>query len=265
LSTLPLHDPRSFDWRSIGTATSLAALTYIGFDGVTTLAEEVRQPERSVPFATVLVCLLTGVFSVIEVYLAAMVWPDYRTYPNPETAFLDVTKVVGGNPLFQAMGLVLILACVGSGLTGQAGLARLLFGMGRDGVLPRRWFAHLNPKNNIPSNNVLLTGLLTVVGVLFVPYETAAELLNFGAFLAFMGVNGAVICEYWVRRPKGERRVRDLILPGCGFLFCLAIWLSLPSTAKIAGGVWFVVGVAYLAFRTKGFSQKLAFAEFPAA
>lgn len=101
LSVQPFYNPATFDMRSIMTATSLAALTYIGFDGVTTLAEDVENPRRTIPIATVLVCLVTGIFSVVEVYLGQRVWPDYRSYPNLETAFLDVTRVVGGNLLFQ--------------------------------------------------------------------------------------------------------------------------------------------------------------------
>ena len=116
----PFYTPGKSDLRAIGTATSLAALTYIGFDGVTTLAEEVHNPKRSILIAVVMVCFFTGVFSTIEVYLAQLVWPDYTTFANLETAFLDVTQLVGGPWLFHAMGGVLIVACLGSGLAGQA-------------------------------------------------------------------------------------------------------------------------------------------------
>lgn len=254
-STLPFYNPATFRWSAIGTATSLAALTYIGFDGVTTLAEEVKEPKRSVPIATVLVCLLTGAFSVVEVYLGQMVWPDYTTFPSPETAFMDVTAVVGGAPLFHAMGIVLIVACFGSGITGQAGLARLMFSMGRDRLLPGRFFAHVNARSGVPSYNVVAIGVLSLAGALLLPYEQAAELLNFGAFLGFMGVNLAVIREYLFRRPEGRKPqwIVDLVIPGLGFLFCLVIWLSLPHPAQIAGGVWLLGGIVYLAFVTKGF------------
>jgi putrescine importer len=112
----PFYNPETFNLRAVGTATSLAALTYIGFDGVTTLAEEVRNPKRSVLLAVVMVCFLTGIFSTVEVYLAQLVWPDYTTFTNLETAFLDVTQLVGGHWLFQAMAVILIVACLGSGL-----------------------------------------------------------------------------------------------------------------------------------------------------
>jgi len=118
-------------------ATSFAALTYIGFDGITTLSEDVENPKRNVLLATVLVCFFTGIFSGVEVYLGQRIWPDWHSFVNLETAFMDVCQRVGGMPLFQAMGIILVLAAMGSGLTGGLGAARLLFGMGRDGVLPR--------------------------------------------------------------------------------------------------------------------------------
>ncbi len=240
LSTRPFYDPATFDMRAIMTATSLAALTYIGFDGVTTLAEDVHNPRRAVPQATVLVCLLTGLFSTVEVYLGQRVWPDYKTFTAPETAFLDVTHLVGGNLLFQAMGLVLIVACVGTALTGQAAAARLLYGMGRDDVLPRRVFGRWDRNRQQPTWNICLIGFLAVIGALSVSYERTAELLNFGAFLAFMGVNLAAIRLFWFGGNAGTRNAfMDLLAPVCGFLFCLAIWWSLPATAKIAGTVWF--------------------------
>ena len=256
LSSEPFYNPETFDVKAIGRATSLAALTYIGFDGVTTLAEEVRNPKRSVLLAVVLVCFITGIFSTVEVYLAQRVWPDYATFTNPETAFLDVTQRVGGTYLFQAMALILVVACLGSGLAGQAGAARLLYGMGREGVLPRRIFGHLNSKTGIPNYNMILIGAITLAAVPWLDYEFAARLLNFGAFLAFMGVNLATIAEYYFRRREGRPRiVVDLLIPGLGFLFCLAIWLNLSMPAKVAGSIWLVIGLLYDAVKSRGFRR----------
>ncbi|HWB84678.1 MAG TPA: APC family permease [Bryobacteraceae bacterium] len=235
-STQPFYDPRTFHPRAVMAATSLAALTYIGFDGVTTLAEEVRNPRRTVPLATVLVCLLTGLFSAVEVYLGQRVSPNYQAFANPETAFMDVTRIVGGQWLFQSMGLVLVLACVGSGLAGIASAARLLFTMGREDMLPRRLFGRLGV-------NVVLIGVVALAGALAVSYEQTAELLNFGAFLAFMGVNLAAMKTFWFRADSRRRLTSDALAPAFGFLFCFAIWWSLPLPARIAGGVWLALGV----------------------
>ena len=262
-SMLPIYNPATFRLSDVLTATSFAALTYIGFDGVTTLAEDVKNPRKNVLVATVLVCALTGIFSSLQIYLAARVWPTYNDFPNVETAFLDVCGRAGGPWLFQAMAITLFVACVGSTLTGQVGAARLLYGMGRDGVLPRGTFGRLNPKTNAPAFNIVLIGLLTVVGAFTLSYEHSAEVLNFGAFLAFMGVNASVVRTFYFERGR-RGFLANVLTPVAGFLVCAAIWWSLPSLAKWVGGAWILLGILYLAVLTRGFTvppAKLDFAE----
>ena len=261
-STQPFYDPKTFHVSRIWGATSFAALTYIGFDGITTLSEDVENPRRNVLRATVLVCILTGLFSGVEVYLAQRIWPDWHTFPNLETAFMDVCRHVGGPILFQAMGGILMLAALGSALTGGLGAARLLFGMGRDGVLPRGFFAHLRPNTSTPTYNVLLIGAIAYVGAVALnyvgnAYEHAGELLNFGAFLAFMGVNLSVFWHFAVRRHQQQRTkvMVDVVLPLLGFAFCASIWWNLNALAKVVGGIWFLIGFAYLALTTRGFRK----------
>ena len=261
-SIQPFYDPRTFDSHRIWSATSFAALTYIGFDGVTTLAEDVENPKRNVLLATVLVCLFTGLFGGLLVYLAQLVWPDWHAFPNLETAFMDVCRRVGGVYLFNGMGLILILAAFGSALTGGLGAARLLFGMGRDNVLPRRVFAYLSPGSSTPTYNILIIGALSFLGAVVLnyignAYEHAGELLNFGAFLAFMGVNLATFWQFAVTPREGYRRMilADVLLPLIGFVFCALIWWNLNVLAKSIGGIWFAIGLAYLAITTQGFRK----------
>ena len=263
LTLEPFYNPRTFHLSAVLTATSFAALTYIGFDGVTTLAEEVKEPRRSVPLATVLVCLITGAFSGVEVYLAHQVAPDYTRFTQPETAFMDVTRVVGGAGLFQAMGLVMVVACVGSGLAGQAGAARLLYSMGRDGVLPRTVFGRLDARG-CPAWNTMILGALSLAGAWLVSYERAAEVLNFGAFLGFLGVNAAALREYGFRRraPGAARWWLDFAIPALGFIFCLVIWLNLSRPAQVVGGIWLLAGIVYLAILTRGFRRPPASLDF---
>jgi putrescine importer len=260
----PLYNPDTFDFGAVMTTTSFAALTYIGFDGVTTLAEDVKNPRRNMLLAPVLVCLFTGLFSGIQIYLAQQVWPDYNSFPNLETAFYDVCRRVGGTFLFNAVAIILFIACLGSGLAGQVGAARLLFAMGRDGVLPGKMFSYLNEKNSTPVFNIILMGILTVVVSMLLSYKNAAELLNFGAFLAFMGVNIAAFRQFFLLRPPGEKHniLYDAILPSIGFLFCFVIWIRLPVPAKIMGGIWFCAGLLYLSIKTQGFKQKPVIIDF---
>jgi putrescine importer len=263
LSMSPLYSREAFSVSRIASATSFAALTYLGFDAVTTLAEDVRNPRRNVLLACVITCLFTGLFGGLLVYLAHLAWPDYLSFPNVETAFIDVTGRVGGPWLFQSMAILLVVANIGAGLTGQVGAARLLFGMGREDVIPRRVFSRLHPVRNTPWINLLLIGVLAYVGAQLMSYELTAELLNFGAFLGFMGVNLAVIKLFWFRRDGARRRsfLLDLAFPGLGFLFCAVIWLGLNRPAKIAGSVWLMVGFFVLAAHTRKFRQPMVMSD----
>ena len=263
-STQPFYTRGTTDFSSIATATSLAALTYIGFDGVTTLSEEVKDPERNVLRATVLVCFFTGIFSGVQVYLAQRVWPDYTSFPNVETAFIDISRRVGGVGLFNAMAFILIVASLGSGLGGQAGAARVLFGMGRDNALPRRPFAYVDPVHRVPTWNLWMVGIVAFLGAMFLDFERAAELINFGAFLAFMGVNLATIKQFYFKEQVGKRRhwFNDLFLPALGFIFCFWIWWNLQRPAKVVGGIWFVLGILYQGIMTNGFRKEPVPVEF---
>lgn len=262
-SLLPFYNPKTFQISAIASATSFAALTYLGFDAITTLAEEAENPRRNILLSVVIVCLFTGLFGGLLIYLAQLVWPAYQSFPNPATAFMDVTRRVGGTWLFQTVGFLLVLAYLGSGLTGQVGAARLLFSLGRDHVLPARFFAHLD-KRRSPAYNILTLGLVAFAGSLFMNYELTAEILNFGAFLGFMGVNLAVIRQFYLTGPHGVSKsvLKDLIAPGLGFVFSLIIWLGLSTASKLAGSVWFIFGFTYLIVHTKGFRRKIVMTGF---
>jgi putrescine importer len=258
VSVAPFYRPAVFDLRTIATATSFAALTYIGFDAVTTLAEEVENPTRNIARATVLVCLITGLVSILIVYLGQLVWPAYQEFRDFDTAYLDVAQRIGGLGLFTALVIALILANLGAALTGQAGAARLLFGMGRSGVFPPRWFAHLNANTLQPNYNVWLVGVVALVGSLTLGFERAGELLNFGAFLAFMGVNLAAlraVLKEWRAGVTGQFLPAFVSL--LGFFSCLGIWLSLPAPARHVGFAWMTLGVIYQLIRTRGFRMQL--------
>jgi amino acid transporter len=175
-----------------------------------------------------------------------------------ETGFMDVTRRVGGSILFHTTGTTVILGMLACALSGQAAAARLLFGMGRENVLPRKIFAYLDPLKANPTYNVLLVGLLAFVGSLLFGLEHATEVLNFGALLAFMGVNLAALRQCYFSRPLTTQRrlLRDALVPALGFLSCFGIVLSLPHVAKMIGGAWFLTGVAYDALNTRGFRNR---------
>lgn len=256
----PFYDPQTFSLGAVSTGASIAMLTYIGFDGISTLSEEVKNPRRNILYATVLTCLITGILASIQVYSAQVVWPDYSKYPDVDTAFVHVAGRVGGDTLLHIVNATLLIASIGSGSGAQLGAARLLFGMGRDNTLPSRFFGVVNHKG-VPRNNVLFTGAVALAGAFTMSYQLAAELLNFGAFIAFMGVNAAAFLHYYVRQEK--KTLWNLLPPVLGFTICLYIWLSLRTPAKIAGGIWLLTGVAYAAWKTNGFRKAIVFSEPP--
>lgn len=260
-SLTPFYTPSTFDISRIWGATSFAALTFIGFSGVTTLSEDVHNPRRNVLLACVLVCILIGLLSGTEVYFGQCIWPNWHTFPNLETAFLDVCYRVGGGFLFQTMAGILLFAALGTGIACELGATRLLFGMGRDGVLPRRIFAYLHPKTNAPVYSILIVNAIAYGSALGLNYignafEQGGELVNFGAFLAFMGVNLSAFWHFSLLR-KGHRRriIPDVVLPLIGFAFCTFIWWDLSILAKTVGGLWMLGGVVYLAATTRVFRR----------
>jgi len=207
--------------------------------------------------ATVLVCFLSAVFNILQTDLAQLVWPYFQSFRDIETAFLDVSQRVGGPLLFQYVTFVLLVAGLGSALGGQAGASRLLFGMGRDEVLPKKFFAYLHPRYNTPTYNVFLLGGFAGIAAFFINFQLAAELVNFGAFLGFICVNLAVINHFFLRggKRKGGEFLNYLVAPALGFVFCLYIWVSLRPIAMIVGFSWLFIGIVYAAILTKGFKK----------
>jgi amino acid transporter len=269
-TTVPFYNPDTFSLNAIGSATALAALTYIGFDGLTTLSEEVENPKRNVMIAVVMTCLITGVWSGMQIYLAQVSWPDWNSFTNAavgetennnklDTAIMAVANRVGGNFLDASLAITLLIGSIGSGITGLMGAGRLLYGMGRDNIIPKKFFGHLDKKSAIPNYNVMLIGGLTLIGAIFFNYEDCALLINFGAFLAFMGVNLATIRAYYFKSDEETFKgfLIDFLLPAIGFVVCLIIWLNLPLKTFVIGGSWLLVGGLYLLVKTKGFRRRV--------
>src|SRR5579859_7264258 len=281
----PFYDPHTFSWGNLFGCTSIAVLTYIGFDGISTLSEEAENPRRNILLATVLTCLVIGILSAGEVYVAQLIWPASQPFPDINTAY---SYVAGRSwkPLFPIVGFTLLLANFGSGLGAQIGAARLLYGMGRSNALPKSFFGVVDEKHRIPRNNVFLVGAVALVGAFLLEivagyktyslgttsltwttfkqimnggeaYGLGAEMLNFGALIAFMGVNGAAFLRYYVRAK--EKKLGFLIPPVLGFVICLALWLNLSRPAIIVGSIWMAAGIAFGVWKTSGFRKQMSF------
>jgi len=256
----PFYDPLLWNTKAVLGGTSIAVLTYIGFDGISTLSEEAEDPRRNILRATVLTCLVIGILSAFEVYAAQLIWPATEAFPNVDTAFTFVAGRAWA-PLFGILGFTLLVANFGSGMGAQLGAARLLYGMGRSKALPQSFFGALDPKKHVPRNNVIFVGLIALIGAFIISYGLGAEMLNFGALIAFMGVNLAAFIRYFVRDPK--KTVGNFFSPLAGFFICLLLWLNLSRPAKIVGAIWMGVGIAFGAVKTRGFRGNLIDFELP--
>ncbi|MGC2163262.1 MAG: APC family permease [Silvibacterium sp.] len=240
--TTPFYDRSTFSSSALFRGTSIAVLTYIGFDGISTLSDEAKDPGRSIPRAIVSTCVITGILASIEVYLAQLVWPHGLAFPDIDTAYVHVSGRAGGPILFAIVNGALLLATIGSGMASQLGASRLLLAMGQDGAIPRKFFGQVSRRNRIPSNNVIMIGVICLAGALLMSYERGAELLNYGALLAFMGVNVSSAVLGW-RQGRGSQWPWILISL-LGFAVCFFIWLNLSHSAIIFGTAWAVFGIA---------------------
>jgi amino acid transporter len=254
--TRPFYDPKTFTVDNLFGCTSLAVLTYIGFDGISTLSEEVENPRRNIMLATVLTCLAVGILSASEVYVAQLVWPASQPFPNQDTAYVYAAARAWA-PLFTIVGATLLVANFGSGMGAQIGAARLLYGMGKSNALPKSFFGKVDARHGIPQNNVLFIGLIVLIGAYFLTFEQGIGLLNYGALLAFMGVNASSFVHFFVKQRV--RTVWNFAVPFIGFFVCLGLWWNLSMRAKILGTAWMVAGIAFGAWKTKWFREPLSF------
>ena len=264
----PFYNPETFTVNRAFHGTSVAVLTYIGFDGISTLSEEVENPKRNIFLATVLVCLVTGILASAEVYGAQLLsyqhfGKDFGIFAQfgDENVFSHVAGIAGGMLMTKLISLTLLIATVGSGLGSQLGAARLLYGMGRSDAIPKKFFGAIHPKTRVPANNVMFVGVIALIGAFLISYGNGAELLNFGALIAFMGVNLASLTHYYIR--GADRTLWQLIPPILGFIICFFIWAHLSNLALIVGSIWMVCGISFGAVKTRGFRADLVNFDLP--
>ena len=164
--------------------------------------------------------------------------------------------------MFGIIGFTLLVANFGSGMGAQIGAARLLYGMGKSNALPKSFFGKVDAKHQVPRNNVVFIGVIVLVGSFFLTFEKGIELLNYGALIAFMGVNASSFVHYFLKQP--EKKMTHFVLPVVGFLVCLGLWWNLSVPAKIVGTIWMLAGIAFGAWKTRGFRGDLVNFDLPA-
>lgn len=252
LSTNPFTGQGGFS--AIASGAAIAAYSFLGFDAVSTLTEDTKDPQRNIPRAILLVALIGGIVFVSVAYALTLVEPG-STFANADSLAADTAETIGGS-LFAALFIAgLIIGQFTSGLAAQASVSRLLFAMGRDGVLPRGFFGRLSDRFRTPTFNIVLCGLIGL-GALFLDVATSTSFINFGAFTAFTLVNVAVIAYFLRNRHTSAGRslnpVLYVVVPLIGALVDVYLLTKLESTALVLGASWLTVGVVYLLVLTRG-------------
>jgi putrescine importer len=238
---------------------AVLCLSFLGFDAVSTLSEEARDPRRTVPRAMLLTTVAGGMIFVLLSYASALVLPDWRAIQVSDAAGLEVMAPLGGPVLVAIFLAVYLGGCLASAVAAQASVARILFAMGRDGALPRGWFGVLDQRFQSPRNATLTVGAISLL-VLAVSLDVLVSVVSFGALFAFTMVNLTVIKQFVV--DEGRRAPRDLVVYGLvpltGCALTVWLWFSLSGHALLTGGLWIGAGAAYLALRTRGFTRPVS-------
>jgi putrescine importer len=240
----------------IMSGAAIACYSFLGFDAVSTLTEETRDPRRTIPRAIMLITLIGGLIFVGVSYFVQIAHPSFQ-FDSVDSAAYEIARNIGGD-LFVSIFLIgLIVGQFASGLSAQASGSRLLYAMGRDGVLPKSFFGTLHERFGTPINSILLCAVVALLA-LKLDVTTSTSFINFGAFLAFSLVNLSVIFHYWIGgENKGLRElVLFLLFPFIGLAADLWLMVSLDHLAIYLGLSWLAIGVVYLAVLTGGFRRQ---------
>ncbi|AYY80177.1 MULTISPECIES: APC family permease [Proteus] len=241
------------------TGATILCFSFLGFDGISTLSEETPNAGKVIPKAIFLTALIGGIIFIAVSYFLQLYFPDISRFKNPEESQPEIMLYVAG-ALFQS--IILVFSCVtvlASGMAAHAGVARLLYVMGRDGVFPEKTFGYVHPKWRTPAFNVLLVGFLAL-GAVFFDLVTATALINFGALVAFTFVNLSVISQFYIRerRNKGVMdHINYLILPIIGAATMGVLWINLEPGSMELGLVWGAIGLLYMVWITRRFRRPM--------
>ncbi|MFV3403291.1 MULTISPECIES: APC family permease [Pseudomonas] len=253
-SLTPFVDDKT-QFAALAAGATILCFSFLGFDAVTCLSEETRNPGKTIPMAIFLTALIGGVVFIGVSYFIQAYFPTMQRFHDQEAALPEIALYVGGK-LFQSVFIACtVINTIASGLASQTSVSRLLYVMGRDNVLPAGVFARLHPRYKTPVVNIAVVGLVSLSAIFF-DLVTATSIINFGALVAFSFVNLSVINHCFVReglRQGLANQLKYLVLPTVGFCIIVSLWLDLNEHSLLFGGVWAVLGVLYLAWLTKAF------------
>lgn len=254
-NTVAFVNPSGVSMSGVLRATMIVVVSYLGFDAISTMAEEASDPRRQIGKATILCIVVIGTIFIAVTWLDGCVWPDWQTLTT-DTAALEICKAIGGKPLFVFASIVVAISFgIAGTLEAMTSTSRILFSMGRDGIMPHS-LAKLN-KHRVPGITLVIVTIIGTALGLWLGLDKIANLCSFGALVGFMSLNLAVIWKFFIKETNktGGTIVKYLISPAIGFIVCFVIFLSMDKLTAIIGFSWMAVGFIWLLYKTKFFHE----------
>ena len=263
LTLAPLYDPRHFSLRTVAGATSIAVLSFLGFDGISTLSEESAGARNAIARATVISLVLIGALFMLQTWIAADLARGMR-FPSAATAFYAIAARAGGAGLGVAAILAVVISFgIANAMAAQAAVSRVLFAMARDRKLPAVLSA-VHPRFKTPYvSTLLVAGVSLLVGLFFARrIDDLSRVVNFGALSSFALLHLAVAYHYFFRQRTGAW-LRHLIFPLAGLGVIVYVLYGMDPIAKILGGCWIALGIVYYLARASRSRNRAAAAGIP--
>ncbi|EPY8494411.1 APC family permease [Pseudomonas aeruginosa] len=251
----PFYSP-DMDYNGLFSGAATLCLSFLGFDAVSTLSEETRNPKRNLPRAIMLCTMISGFMFIVIAYVSHLAFPDWHAFKDADSASLQVMQKVGGSLMSAFFTAIFVAGCFACAMASQASVSRILFAMGRDGVLPKRIFGLTSKRFGTPVSATLVVSLLSLTA-LVISLDLASTMISFGALTAFSFVNLSVIKHHLC--DKGLRGTLPLVryglLPLIGLALNLWLWTSLSSATFEVGLAWLAGGLLHLFWLTRGFRR----------
>lgn len=254
-----IYNPDTFQFGNVLTASAVLCVSFVGFDAVSTMAEEAKNPDKIMGKAIISVIVIAGVLFMLTSYFTQIAWPmAYQEIQDPDSGIFELFPHMGQDWMGNVFFITDNFASFICAMAGMAAVSRILLGMGRDNILPKKFFGHVSPKFQTPVNNILLTSVIALTALFYQDnLFGAASLISFGAVTGFFMVNLSVVFHYYIKQGMrgGKNTLKYLIAPSIGMLSLIVVFINIETNAKILGSVWLAAGIIYLAVKTKGFKE----------
>ncbi len=260
LSSRAIVNPDTFDTTAVLNAAAILCVSFVGFDAVTTMAEETKDPDKVMTPAIMGVCVGAGIMFFITAYALNVAWPDAHTgITDPDVGIYEFYPAIGYGWAADVFFVVDEFASFVCAMAGMGAVSRILLGMGRDNILPKKFFGSVSKKWNTPVKNIILVSIIGCTGIFYADNLIgAAELVSFGCILGFIMVNLSVVLHFYKHkglREGAKNKLMYLIIPGIGAVALAIAFIFVGTGAKILGCIWLAIGLVYLAVKTKGFKE----------